>query len=122
MSPKNTKRIIILVGVVSSIFLAVLPTILESPPVQELISGNITLQNFVEVTKQPMWWNIFVPLAVFVIVGLTYLWIRAGKPERNKDIEELKREIVGMRADIRALVNKNRKSHSGKRTKRDNQA
>ena len=107
----GTKRILILVGIVSSVFFAVLPIILESLPAQELISGNITMQNLVEVTKQPMWWNMFVPLAVLAIVGLTYLWIRDNKPEKNEDIVQIKQDIAEMKKDIQSLTNEIRKTN-----------
>jgi len=107
----GTKRILILVGIVSSVFFAVLPIILESPPAQELISGNITMQNLAGVTKQPMWWNMFVPLAVLAIVGLTYLWIRDSKPEKNEDIVQIKQDITEMRKDIQALTDEIRKAN-----------
>lgn len=94
------KRILLLIGVVTSIFLSfIVPIILDSAPVQTLVSGNVTLQNFVEVTKQPMWY-VFVPLAVLVIVGLVYLWIEAGK---NDNLPEIKKEIGKLTRAIKEL-------------------
>jgi H+/Cl- antiporter ClcA len=111
LMPKKSRRvltkncILILIGVVTSIFLSVVvPIILDSDPVQTLVSGNVTLLNFAEVTKQPMWY-VFAPLAVLVIVGLVYLWIEAGKreglPEIKKEIGKLTRAIKELEKTIK---------------------
>jgi hypothetical protein len=79
----NKQRIPLLIWGATFVFsIFVVPIILESAPVQTLVSGNVTLQNFVEVTKQPMWY-VFAPLAGFVIFAWVWLWIQAGKPANS---------------------------------------
>jgi hypothetical protein len=106
------QRKLLLIGIVSYVFLAFLPTIVATSQVQQLVALNITAKNFLEVTKMPGWWA-FVPLAVFVIVGLVYLWMRAGKKDNTTIIIE---EIRKLARAVRKLEKTIKDSNSGKET------
>jgi len=117
----SPQRIWIIIQIASAGFALVASLFSSNPYFQMIISGNVTAINIARVFKTTMWY-VYASFFGVILAGSIYLWFWVGRTEKNEEIEELKREIIEMRADIRALVNRNRKSHSGKRTKRDNQA